>query len=56
MKKSYVKPESSELMLKVAVILAYSMAVEGNTSDYGITENEVKETFDVSDFWGQNAE
>ena len=35
---------------------AYSMTVVGNTSEYDITDNDVKATFDVSDFWEQDEE
>ena len=56
MKTLYVTPEIRIFMVEADAMLAYSMTVVGNTSEYDITDNDVKATFDVSDFWEQDEE
>lgn len=56
MKKFYVMPESRELILEAPELLVKSMVVEGNTSEYYIIENDIKERFEMGDLWEQIAE
>ena len=51
MKKYYVAPAIQVLVAIAHDMLATSMPVGGNTSDEGITTNDVKSSLDVSDAW-----